>query len=271
MKIRLDHVGVVGRRMQPLIDWAKSHKFSPTEPKPLYGAPGEDGAPVPLGQESAHVVLEQGYIELSAVEDLDRNSHLAPYLAQREGLLILAFESDDLETIRQRCGPYNPTRIQRATREITYGEKHGWARFDWFMLSPQHSPDGLVCFVHPHDKALIYQPAVTRHPNGMTALTCVDIVADAETRERYQAVLGVDDPRSLGVNLIDPDSPRLLGLGAADGDVEPRVPLADGRSPHMIGFEVSKPLPPEQIGGPTLAKQVRRQGWPYVRYRKLPA
>jgi hypothetical protein len=89
MNITLDHVGIVGRSITPLLNWARANGFSPTEPKPLLGAPDKDGNPRDLGQVSAHVVLQRGYIELSAVSDLSLNAHLAPYLRDREGLLIL--------------------------------------------------------------------------------------------------------------------------------------------------------------------------------------
>ena len=244
MTIRLDHVGVVGREMTSLLQWGRSLGFAPTEPKPLYGAPGADGKPVPLGQESAHIVLQQGYVELSAVTDLDRNTHLAPYLRRRAGLLILAFETDDIDGARRQCAAFDPSPVQRATREITYGNAHGWARFDWFMLDPPRSPDGLVCFVRPHDKALIYQDAVTAHPNQVAALTGIDLLGDDETRDRYEKLVGPANLEALGLRFVAPG---------------PREHLPS--APAMVGFEVETAS--ETRAGTATSPSA---GLPYVRF-----
>jgi hypothetical protein len=170
----------VSRSLEPLVSAARRLGFAPTPPKPLMASDPATGEERPLGQSSAHLVFERGYVELSAVHSASPDHHLAHWLSRREGLLILALGVDDIEAAHARCRaaalPVSP--IAGASRAIEYGDRRGEARFRWFMLAPAASPEGLVCCVRNLTPELVFQPAVQRHPNGAAGLAGVYVAAD---------------------------------------------------------------------------------------------
>jgi hypothetical protein len=176
----LDHVGLVGRSLDPLLTAARRLGFAPTPPKPLMGRDPATGKARPLGQSSAHLVFGSGYVELSAVHSTSPDHHLAHWLGRHEGLLILALGVDDIAAAHARCcaAGLPVTAVADASRAIEYGDRHGEARFKWFMLAPEASPEGLVCCVRNLAPELVFQPAVQAHPNGVTGLAGVYVAAD---------------------------------------------------------------------------------------------
>ena len=86
----VDHVGIVAYQLQPLIDAFTNLGFRVSRPEPLYGMHG--GEKVSLGQHSAHIVLSNFYIEISAPDPGRSDNHLVPYLEQYgPGTRIVAF------------------------------------------------------------------------------------------------------------------------------------------------------------------------------------
>lgn len=190
----LDHLGLVANDLTAAREAWRRLGFEPTAPKPLLGV-GADGAPVPLGQSSCHVVLEAGYVELTAVAGDDPAHHLARYRRRYEGFHILAFGAADATLARERAaaGGLPVTAVMQARRAIEYGARRGDARFRWFMLAPDAAPEALVCVVEHETPELVFQPEVTRHPNGALALDGTTLVVEAPTAlaARYAAVTGV--------------------------------------------------------------------------------
>jgi hypothetical protein len=87
--------------------------------------------------------------------------------------------------------------LQFASRQIEYGQRHGEARFRWWMLPAAEMPEGLVCYVDNTTPELVFQAAVQAHPNGALDLTAVLVNSPAPRRDqqRWQQVLGtVPDP-----------------------------------------------------------------------------
>jgi hypothetical protein len=175
----LDHVGLVGRDLAAMHAAMRRLGFAPTEPKPLMGVDRATGARVPLDQSSSHIVLERGYVELSAVHTDSPTHHLAAYISRFPGLHILAFGTDDVTAARARCRDAGllATAPAAAAREIAYGRLRGTARFEWFMLEPSAAPEGLVCFARNLTPELVYQPEVQRHGNGARSLEAVYVVS----------------------------------------------------------------------------------------------
>jgi hypothetical protein len=167
----LDHLGIVARELEPVRDAWRRLGFEPTAPKPLLGVDAS-GAVVPLGQWSCHVVLESGYVELTAVAGDDPSHHLARYRQRYVGLHILALGADDAAAARERVvhAGLRVTPVMQARRAIDYGARQGEARFRWFMLDATESPEALVCVVEHETPELVFQPEVSRHPNGAIAL-----------------------------------------------------------------------------------------------------
>ncbi len=191
----LDHVGYVAADLGALRAELLQLGFAPTETRELLGVDAATGAARPLGQRSCHVVLGRGYIELTSVDTPSPTHHLATWLARGAGLHILALGSDAIADEQARCAAAGlaVTAPARATRRIEYGERHGDARFEWFMFAPQETPEGLLCYAHNQTPELVYQASVQQHRNGAEALTevvllCADLGA---ARARWQRLLGV--------------------------------------------------------------------------------
>lgn len=188
--LKLDHVGFLGRDLAALRAAFAALGFAPTEPRALMKRES-DGRLVPLDQSSAHVVLEQGYIELSATS---APNHLAHYAGGADALVIAAFGVDDLDAAHAGCRARGVrlTAQASAARPIEYGAKHGEARFRWFMVEPADAPDGLVCFLRHETPELVFQPEVQQHENGARALRELTITAsDLEaSADRYRSILG---------------------------------------------------------------------------------
>ncbi len=174
----LDHLGFACRDLEPLLKTFFSLGFAPTQAERLQGV-DRRGRPFSLGQISAHVVLGNTYIELSAVPDPTTGNHLEPFLARHEGLHILALRAEDIAAAHRRArdAQKNPSRLQNATRQINYGDQQGSARFRWWMLPASDMPSALLCYVDNQKPELVYQAAVQEHPNGALDVSAVLIRA----------------------------------------------------------------------------------------------
>ena len=176
----LDHVGLVAPELDALVARYRALGFSPTEPRPLLRLDPATGASLPIGQSSAHVVFESGYVELTQIDSASRDHHLAPLVQRHFGLHILALGVDEITAAHERCTSAGvPVRAPaRASRAIEYGSRHGEARFEWFMLEPAASPEGLLCLVRHETPGLVHQREVESHPNGAVALEGVYVVTN---------------------------------------------------------------------------------------------
>ena len=93
MMLPLDHIGILGSDITEMVNAYRSLGFHVTEPERLNaGAGGDFGR-----QYSAHVMFENTYIELTAVEDCQSEHHLAPYM---RCLLYTSPSPRDLSTSR---------------------------------------------------------------------------------------------------------------------------------------------------------------------------
>ena len=197
----LDHVGLVAPVLDDLVTRYRALGFSPTQPRPLLRLEPATGASLPIGQSSAHVVFESGYVELTQIDGASRDHHLAPWVGRHFGLHILALGVDDITAAHERCRSAGvPVRAPaRASRAIEYGSRHGEARFEWFMLEPAASPEGLLCLVRHETPELVHQREVESHPNGAVALEGVYVVtAEPQDVERRLAIVAGARPAEAG-------------------------------------------------------------------------
>jgi Glyoxalase-like domain len=202
--VDLDHVGLVERDLVPLMTGFDRLGFALTEPRAVTRQNPATGERESLDQSSCHAVLTRGYIELSSLRTGSTARHLAPWLDRERALRILALGSADVlerHAVAARAG-LEPTEPALASRQVTYGRRHGEARFRWFALAPGQTPEGFVCVVRNLTPELVYQREAQRHPNGAVALTgvtlCVDDV-DA-TAARYAHLTGVVPSRPGGAD-----------------------------------------------------------------------
>lgn len=232
---QLDHVGVVGRELGRLRRDFTRLGFRLTEPRTLMARDPQGGELRSLDQSSCHAVFARGYVELSAVETDDPGHHLAAWLKRGPGLRILALGQEDLATRHAYCreAGLDPLPIAHAAREIRYGSRHGEARFDWFMLQSEGTPEGLVCFVHNLTPDLVYQPQVQQHPNGAIALSAVTLrVGDlAAWTGRYRRLLSTEPASGPGRSIFR------LPFGQSIELVEAHP--GQGTAPEMSGFSVT--------------------------------
>ena len=232
----IDHLGVVGRDIAALTSAYRRLGFSPTVPVPLMAE--KDGAAVRLGQDSAHLIFANSYVELSAVTSKSPDHHLAPWLARREGLHILAFGSADAEASRTELtdAGFDVPPVQNASRHVEYGPNHGDARFCWFKVPDTVGDEGFLCVVEQRTPDLVFQPPDRGHPNGAVGVLGVVVcVQDADaTRDRYVQLPGASSVEGhriwFGRQFID------LYNNAALAHVYPGA--ADIAGPALAGFAI---------------------------------
>jgi hypothetical protein len=191
----LDHVGYVSASLSQLRAQMARLGFAPTEPRELMRE-GAARQPVQtLQQQSCHAVFGQGYLEFSSVLTEDPGHHLAPWRSHGAGVQILALGTRDIDHEFRRCEDAGIVRMKPAfaSRAIDYGARRGQARFHWFMLDPQATPEGLICYVDNLAPELVYQPEVMQHPNGACELREIVISIDdmRPAQQRLQSLLGV--------------------------------------------------------------------------------
>jgi hypothetical protein len=229
----LDHVGIVGRELAPLIAAYRRLGFALTEPSELLRVDPQSGATQGTGQWSCHAVFRRGYLELSALLVDDPAHHLTPLLDDGGGLRIVVHTSESLVADRERCiaeglavGP-----PARASRPIEYGRRHGLAQFEWFRVDPPGgaAARGLTAYVRHLSPDLVFQPEVMTHPNGALALLGVQPfdsftvgVADLVAARRLFEAQGVhfltlpDGTLEVGSDLAGGATLRLVAAGGQE-------------------------------------------------------
>lgn len=231
----IDHLGVVGRDIAAMASAYRRLGFAPTDPVPLMGE--QNGEPVPLGQDSAHLIFADSYVELSGVTSTDPNHHLAPWLARRHGLHILALGSADAGASHAALADagLDMPAVQSAGRHVDYGSKHGNAKFRWFMVPESLGAEGFLCMVEQVTPELVFQPPDGGHPNGALGVAGVTVLADNvdDAMTRYQTLPGAhaDGPHTLrfGTQFIDILDPKTFTERFGGIDIQP---------PALAGFTV---------------------------------
>lgn len=224
----IDHLGIVGADMAANQAAYERLGFLVTEPRPLMGKDAE-GNDIELGQHSQHFVFGSTYVELTGIVDPKKGSHVADFLKRYEGLHILCFAAADAgaacAALRQH-GIAAPD-VMESARFVYYGNT-GTARFRWFPLPQDTSPEGLICVVEHVNPELVFQDVVMNHPNGAVAV--VEATVCSETPDTscaaYQKILGVPATDTRFGKVLDCGEARLAivdpaGLAARYPDTAP--------------------------------------------------
>lgn len=281
----IDHIGVVGAKLDHLVQDFARLGFT-VAPRCELVAIDADGQENLLGQSNSHLIFDNAYVELTAVEGDVKNHHLAAEIARYYGLHILVLLSENADQDRAeliRRG-FEIGDIANAGRDVRYPGNTGAARFRWFRVPKERVPEAFVCFVEHLNRDLVFDCGLNTHANGARSFCGVRIcVADLEaSAARLAAVLGTE-PESRGEQLVFHLPVGEITLQSSESllaifpDVDPKpVPwvagfsvitedLADTRR-HLSGAGVSFSdekfriwVGPEETGG-TLVEFVERAG-----------
>jgi hypothetical protein len=163
----IDHLGLVGADIHELVAAFRALGFQVTAPGKLMTDVGDSHGV----QHSAHVMVGNAYLELTAVSAATPQHHLAAYLAMPPGIRILILACLDAHEVRARIsangmgvGP-----VHTASRRLLYGggEQVG---FRWFAADPQPASTLLLGWVQHENPDELYHPDVCEHPNTVTCV-----------------------------------------------------------------------------------------------------
>jgi catechol 2,3-dioxygenase-like lactoylglutathione lyase family enzyme len=168
-----------------------------------------------IGQGTANycIMFARDYLELLGFVARDEHAHrLEAFLAQREGAMSVAFAPDRdaaataaALTARQ-LHPSAPRALGRAL-ELPAGSVT--PRFSLVTLPPDETP-GLDCFICGHlTPELVRRPEWLAHPNGVTGISAVHLVAEdpAALAPAYRRLFG-DDRVAMTPRGIEADTGR---------------------------------------------------------------
>lgn len=233
LRLQIDHVGLLGPAISDLVEEFGRLGFVTVGPTELQ-AVDETGARTGLGQFSAHVMFDQNYIELTAVEKPTPAHHLAHFLHPPWGMRLLLPACDDIQAAHAACcdNGLNPYPVQTATRSLSYAED-ATARFHWFSLPSAEWPDTMLAYVEHLTPELVFDERVSRHPNDARGIARLYYIGeelpqkfeylDSDGAQHIEAV-----PPALARETLGFDSPRttpFAGIGIAVGDVEETASL----------------------------------------------
>lgn len=191
----IDHVGLVGRVIGPMVAAYRKLGFNVSDPVPLM-QPNPEGDPRPLGQVSAHIIFPDTYMELTAVLNPGQGNHLDNFLARHEGLHILAFRSMDAERTWSELDAYGVVMppMRAASRDVNMGGKRGTADFKWFQIPDSIVAEAFACVVQHLTPELVFIDSMTNHANGALGLRGVGVVVDdfAAAFARYERLPGAE-------------------------------------------------------------------------------
>ena len=191
---------------------------------------GDDG---PWGTGNHCAMLRDGYFELIGVTDPALyHDHLKAALARYTGLHLIALGTDDSQ------GTYRAVASRGVTidepygiaRQVPYGDGTREGRFHITEVDATWFPEADFFFCQHHTPDVLWQPDLLDHPNGVTGLAGVTVIASdpVVTARRVAAVSGVADSETESGHRFDLargtiDVVSADGFGAQFAGVNPPV------------------------------------------------
>ena len=226
----LDHVGLVGPDIEAMIAAYAALGFTVTPRQELMGR-DSSGQLLPLGQQSAHVMFRETYIELTAFAPRP-DHHLMPYAQRYDGIHILALASDDAQASHRQLAETGiaPQPVAEAARDVVYG-KTGQAQFRWFAVAPDDFPEGLVCVGDQAPPDLVFPASAMAPTNKARAIPSLYVSAEdkADTATRYG---------KLAAALETAGAPCALQSGDAAWRRRFALPEAIAPAPGLLGIGI---------------------------------
>lgn len=201
----IDHVGIVADDLDALEATFAGLGFA-VAPRCALLRPAGEGFE-PMDQLNHHLLLENGYIELTAMSRRSESHHLAPLIDRYPGLHILALATVSAEASRRALASRGlaPGEVSGAAREITYPGARGTARFKWFRVPEADAPEAFVCYCEHLTPELVKRRDLAVHANGVRRLAgmtlCVDDLDAAAGR--YARLLGAVPRRGEGTAVFE--------------------------------------------------------------------
>lgn len=191
----IDHIGIVGAKLEQLVQDFSRLGFT-VAPRCELVAIGADGSEKLLGQSNCHLIFDNAYVELTAVEGDTSGHHLAAEIARYYGLHILVLLSESAEDDRAdllRRG-LEIGDVAGAGRDVRYPGKSGAARFRWFRVPHERASEAFFCFVEHLNRDLVFDATLNSHANGARSFCGVRICVDNPTASaaRLVDVIGTD-------------------------------------------------------------------------------
>lgn len=175
----IDHIGVVGAKLDHLVRDFSRLGFT-VAPRCELVAFDADGQEQLLGQSNCHLIFDNAYVELTAVEGDVSSHHLAAEIARYYGLhivVLLSENADDDRAELTRRG-FEIGDVADAGRDVRYPGKSGAARFRWFRVPHGRAPDAFFCFVEHLNRDLVFDPTLNSHANGARSFHGVRICVE---------------------------------------------------------------------------------------------
>jgi len=167
---RLDHLGLISTDVAQLSALYRKLGFDVSDAVEL--TTDDNG----LGQDSAHLMFENSYLELTAPHSNHPDHHLAPYLNRHPGCHSLGMQhgpADAGAAFYDEAG-FEAVEIHHSEREA-HG---GTAKFKRFQL-PEEFCDGAFSFAVEHlTPDLVYTGQPQAHANQVTDLISATMVVD---------------------------------------------------------------------------------------------
>ena len=173
MPLSIDHVGFVGSNLDALaasFDRLGFHVAPAGELAAYETAPDGTAEVFALGQRSRHIIMHEGYIELTQVQATAEAHHLGAR-GHRDGLHILALGGEDTTAISERlqADGIEVGSVHESARLVEYPDRSGLARFTWFPIAASAAPEAYTAVVHHRTPELVLPP-IAPHANAATRL-----------------------------------------------------------------------------------------------------
>ena len=236
--LNLDHIAHFVPDMDAASAALEQLGFSLT-PFSLQTTRNEAGASVPAGAGNRCVMLESGYLEfLTPTGNTVVGEQIRAAIARHVGLHLLAFGTPaaDEDHARLARHGYAPLPLVNLQREVDLEGEQRMAKFSVVRVPPEAMPEGRVQFVQQRTPECLWQPRYLGHPNGVTGLLAIFVVADepAQVAARYAEFSGVLPHKVMGfVRLTTGRGDVYIGSATACKAIFGAEPPA---APAMAGY-----------------------------------
>lgn len=217
----LDHIGLIVRDLEASCELLARLGFNQTR-RADHTRSNERGETVAAGSSQRSIMLQQGYVEIMQITDMQAGHPLTSAARTRFGLHILALGMADAGSMHARLTSQGTTisPLRDWSRPVQEDGVAGTALFRFFDAPWTQGDASYLCWVQHRTPELMRPSHLLRHPNGALALRGLHYRGPAD--------------------MVGPWVDRLLAAGAAlAGRDERAVTLTLGSSAIMVQREDS--------------------------------